>query len=130
MSLAPKSNTYVADNLFYGDFPVTSDEVTVLEGQGVVKRGSVLGIVTATGKAKLVAEAADPADGSEKAKYVLLHDVDTGEGATADDAVAVAAKTGHFNGNALIVAESTEVADHIAELREVGILVNDSRERV
>lgn len=66
--------------------PISRDTVTVLSGAGVLKPGTVLGKVTASGKFKPVTAAAeDPATGADLAVAVLAYGVD----ATEADAKAV-----------------------------------------
>lgn len=74
-----------------GDFPMLSRPVTILTGQNL-KRGAVLGVVTASGKYALSASAAS--DGSQAPKAILAHDVDTAT--IAGDQVAPAYFTGEF----------------------------------
>lgn len=111
------------DNLFNGVNPpaeVTSVEVKA--GQGVLKRGSVL--ETSTGKYVLVSETLSAAG----APVVLADEIDTG--ATEGEAViAVAYRSGHFNTNSLIVADSYEIGKIDRDtLRAFGILVSDAVE--
>jgi len=74
-----------------GDFPMISRPVTILAGQNL-RRGAVLGLVTASGKYVLSASAAS--DGSQTPKAVLAADVDT---TTVNaDQVAPAYFTGEF----------------------------------
>ncbi|MGN7760464.1 head decoration protein [Paenibacillus sp. 22594] len=89
--------------------------VTLAPNQGVLKKGAVLGIVTANKQAKLVDSAAT--DGSKVARLVLAEDVDTGTVAVK----AVAFKTGIFNADVLIVAAGDTLLAHAEELREVNI---------
>lgn len=104
------------DNLIGGvEFPFMTTLVTLASGQGVLKRGSVIGIVDADGKGKLVDKAAD--DGSQTAKYILCDDTDT----TLADVKAVCYKTGVFNRNALTFGGTSTAADHEEELRDVNI---------
>jgi hypothetical protein len=74
-----------------GDFPMISRPVTILTGQNL-KRGAVLGVVTASGKYVLSASAAG--DGSQTPKAILAADVDTTT--VAGDQVAPAYFTGEF----------------------------------
>ena len=105
------------DNLIHGTTPGAEVfSVELAAGQGKLERGTLLaaadgGMVkisaTTTGKANAVlAEAADTTDGAVRG---------------------IAYRTGHFNANALIVADGYEItaADKEA-LRGVGILVSDA----
>ncbi len=66
------------DEIEAGGIPADTDFITVAQGQ-VLKRGAVLGRVTATGEYVLSAKAA--ADGSEKPRGILLFGVDASAGA-------------------------------------------------
>lgn len=108
------------DNLFVGNIP-EADVVTVrLATAGVVKRGTILsGTPGGTDFAVLSAAAS-----TSKALYVLAEDCDT-----AEDAVGIAYRTGHFNRNALIVGASyTLTAADEEILRKSGILLEDALE--
>lgn len=72
-----------------GDFPMLSRPVVILSGQNL-KRGAVLGVVTASGKYTLSATAS--ADGSQTPKAILGEDTD----ATGGDTTAPAYFTGEF----------------------------------
>lgn len=67
-----------ADSLF------SREEVVIVSGAGIVKSGTVIGKITASGKYKPVTVAA--IDGSEDAAAILMWDVD----ATSADATGVA----------------------------------------
>lgn len=118
MSLTPTSESFTPDNLFYSDYPVTTDSITVLTGQGVLSRGSVLGKVTASGKYKLTDS--ESTDGSEDPKYILLEEVDT----SSADVESVGAKSGNFNSNSLVFGGSDTIATHVDAMRDVGLYVN------
>ena len=106
------------DNLIAGhEVPVLLKGVALASGQGVVKRGTVLGIVTANGKGKVVDKTVDPKDGTETAYGILADDVDT----TAADITAQVYTSGLFNRKALIFAENNTAADHEETLRGLGI---------
>lgn len=95
-----KVATSSQDRLLAGnELPFLSKTIVILKGENV-KRGSVLGLVDATGKAKLVSK--DATDGSQIPKYVLAHKVDTTE-----DTKATAYKMGIFNRNYLYFADGT-----------------------
>jgi hypothetical protein len=91
--------------------------VTLLAGQGALKRGAVLGVATASGKAKLVNSAS--ADGSQDAKYILAEDADT----TAADINAPAYQAGMFNREYLVFGGTDTYAAHEEALRGVGIFL-------
>lgn len=109
------------DKLIGGhEVPLLTAGVTLAAGQGVLQRGSVIGIVTADGKGKLVDKAS--VDGSQVAKYILPTEVDT----TGGDVKVACYKTGLFNRDALIFGGTSTASDHEAELRDVGIFLTDS----
>ena len=119
-NLVQNLDSFTPDNLFAGhEIPVLVKGVTLEAGQGKLKRGTVLGKVTATGKYKKVVNSAN--DGSEVADCILADDTDT----TTGDATAVAYRTGHFNRKALIFGGS-DTAAHEARLRELGIFLSDN----
>lgn len=63
---------------------------TILSGQGVLVRGTLLGKITASGK--WVKSLSASSDGSQDPRGILLHDVD----ATSADAEAIIARAGDF----------------------------------
>ena len=112
--------TVNTDHLFVEHLPVADVVAVKLVTAGVVKRGTV---VTGTpGGADFAALAA--AASADKALFVLAEDCDT-----AVDAVGIAYRTGHFNKNALIVADSYALTAADEEiLRKSGILLADALE--
>lgn len=110
------------DNLFGGmpGVDVQVKSVTLKTGQGIVKRGTVLGLVTADKKAVKVNSAA--ADGSQTADSILTDDVDT----TGGDVVITAYAAGTFNRKALIFGGTDTASNHETRLRELGIYLNDN----
>lgn len=92
--------------------------VQVAAGQGVLERGTLLAAADG-GMVKISAAT------TGKANAVLEEDVDTTGGAV----TATAYRTGHFNANALKVADGYEItaADKEA-LRNAGILLSDAVE--
>ncbi|WP_438449416.1 head decoration protein [Gorillibacterium sp. sgz5001074] len=109
------------DRLIAGlEQPILLKSVTVKSGQGVLKRGTVVGIITATGKAVTVNSAS--ADGSQAADSILTDDVDT----TAGDVVTTAYSSGLFNRLALTFGGSDTAAGHEATLRTKGIFLKDN----
>lgn len=109
------------DNLFAGtNVPVLIKSVTLKSGQGVLKRGTVLGIVTNTGLA--VPVDSSNTDGSEKADCILTDNIDTGN----EDIVITAYSSGLFNRNALIFGGTDKAEKHETRLRELGIFLKDN----
>lgn len=99
------------DNLVAGPADLIPIPITVVSGEGILARGSVLGKVTASGKYALV-NSAGTDDGRRTAAVVLAEDID----ATDADAVTVAYDNGEFNENALVFGGTDTVADHKATL--------------
>jgi len=109
------------DNLIAGTtHPIDTKSVVLQGGQGVVKRGTVLGIITASGLA--VPVDSTKSDGSEVADCILTDDVDTTDG----DVVATAYSSGLFNRKALIFGGTDTVDKHETRLRELGIFLKDN----
>ncbi|MDL2280331.1 head decoration protein [Selenomonadales bacterium OttesenSCG-928-I06] len=110
------------DQLIGGTEPTALLKViTVASGQGILKRGSVLGVVTDSGKGKLVDSAST--DGSETAKYVLAKEIDTTEGDVDIDCY----MSGMFNREYLTVGGSDEIADHEEALRGLNIYLTSEK---
>lgn len=106
------------DNLINGIEPGAEVfSVTLAGGQGVLKRGTLL--ATADGGMVMIS-----AGTTGKANAVLADDINTAESTTG-----VAYRTGHFNANALIVADGYEItAEDKEALRVAGILISDAVE--
>ncbi|WP_214889704.1 head decoration protein [Exiguobacterium sp. s142] len=108
------------DELIFDDkIPFVTKSVVLKQAQGVLQRGTVLGIVTATGEA--VAVDSTKADGSEKADCILADTIDTTDGAV----TYVAYASGRFNRKALILGGTDTAEDHEQRLRELGIYLKD-----
>jgi hypothetical protein len=108
------SQAYSPDKLIAGDLPLLSMQITLVSGQNL-KRGAVLGKITASGKYTLSASGAT--DGSETPDAILAEDTD----ASAGDVVTIAYFRGEFNENALTLG-SGHTADSVREgLRQKGI---------
>lgn len=86
--------TFTPDNLVIGG-PIKTGTVTLLSGQ-VRSRGDVLGIITASGKAKW-SDSTD-SDGSEAVNCILVDDADATAGDLTDVPVYLG---GDFNANQL-----------------------------
>lgn len=117
----PTIGTFEHDNLFAGNAEVVTDTVTLKSGASYV-RGSVLGIVTATGEAALVDSAAT--DGSQTPYSILQEDVD----ATSEAKPGAIYLTGEFNENALTFGGTDTAATHKTKLREIGIFLKTNQE--
>jgi hypothetical protein len=106
------------DNLVAGDFPMITEELTILSGNNL-KRGTVLGKITASGKC--VAVDSSKSDGSEVVFAVLSEDMD----ATLEDKQACAYLTGEFNKDALIFGGTDTIDTHKTALRNLSIFAKN-----
>lgn len=110
------------DNLFAGtSVPVNIKSIKLKAGQGILVRGTVVGIETTSGLA--VVTTSSKTDGTQVADSILTDTVDTG---TTDAVVATAYSSGLFNRNALIVGAADTVEKHETQLRELGIYLKDN----
>lgn len=109
------AGTYIHDNLLGGCHKTVTESITVDTGN--LKRGAVLGKVTATGKYILSASAA--VDGSQVPSVILAEDTD----ATAGDVVTVGYLTGEFNTAALTFGAGHTAASVKDGLRDLGIFL-------
>lgn len=108
-----------ADNLFAGTQvqPVVADEVVIASGQGVLVRGTAIG-VNSDGKYEIV----DSEGSVTEVAAILAETVD----ATNDDRPAPAYFTGEFNKNAIVFGGSDTVDDYIEQARSRGIFFKDT----
>lgn len=102
--------------------PMTANvTIAKLDAEAVLKRGTLLGVVTASGKYAIVDSTVST--GEQVADAVLAHDVAVG---TTDDVFATVYTRGLFNVSKLIVKQAEDnAAKHEAELRKVGIYLTD-----
>jgi hypothetical protein len=108
------------DDLIAGTkHPIDVKGITVLTGQGVLKRGTVIGLLTTGGKGKVVDSS--KSDGTQTADCILTDDIDT----SSADVVTSAYISGEFNRSALIFGGTDVVAAHEATLRQKGIFLKD-----
>lgn len=106
------------DNLFHDVYPHAEvTRVEIAAGQGILERGTLLAAADG-GMVKLSAAT------TGKANAVLADEVDATEAVSG-----IAYRTGHFNGNRLIVADDYEItAEDKEALRVAGILISDAVE--
>ncbi len=115
-----QAEIYVPDQLIAGRFPLVTQPVTIAAGAAVLKRGTVLGIVTASGK--YIQSVKTAADGSQNPVAILADDADP----TGGDVQAGVYLTGEFNQNAIIFDASWTVATLTAPLRALSIFLKPS----
>lgn len=113
---------FTPDGLIAGtQVPVLVEGVTIASGQGLLRRGTVLGVVTSTGKSVAVNKAAS--DGSQNPRSILTDDID----ATTEEVKTTAYISGEFNKNVLSFGGKTDkAADFELELRKLGIFLNNT----
>ena len=118
--MSQEIGSYSFDNLLAGEVEV-GEGATIVSGAGALKRGSVLGKITASGKLTLV-NTAGTDDGRRTPYAVLLEDTD----ATSADKAAPVALAGLFNADALIFGGTDTIATHRAALRDQGIFTTNN----
>lgn len=107
---------YIPDQLIAGDLKLVTSPCIVASGAGVVKRGTVMGVVTATGK--YIPSATAAVDGSQTPSGILVDGVD----ATSADVNSGVYLMGEFNANAMTI-QTWGIAALTAALRPFGIFV-------
>ncbi|ENC9788859.1 head decoration protein [Klebsiella pneumoniae] len=113
-----ESALFVPDQLIAGTLQLVTD-TGIITG-GTYKRGTVLGVVTASGKYKLSVKTAT--DGSEKPAAILVDDVD----ASTTDQNGGLYLMGEFNQNRIIFDNSWAVPALKTALRPLAIFLKDS----
>lgn len=111
-------DVYVPDQLVSGPLQLVTDTVAITGGK-VLKRGTVLGVVTASGGYQLSVKTAT--DGSEVPSAILVDDVD----ATAGDVQGGVYLMGEFNGHRIIIDNSWTVETVKPALRPSSIFIRD-----
>lgn len=99
-------STFTPDNLIVDDVDMVTDVGTIVSGQGLLARGTVLGKITASGKLAICDKAAS-GTGCNVPFAVLANETD----ATSADKTATVYIMGAFNASSLIFAAGTVVAD-------------------
>lgn len=112
-------DTFIPDQLLSGPLQVVSDTVTIKAG-ATYKRGTVLGMVTASGKYTL--SVATETDGSEIPQAILADDVN----ASAVDTLAGVYLMAEINQNRITFDPSWTLATLKPALRPYGIFLRDS----
>ena len=105
-----------------GNGNISRDAITIVSGSGVVKAGTVIAKITASGKYK--PSTATGSDGGQTAIAVLF---DTVDATSADIAGVAISRNAEVNGNILsydsTVDDSTKKAAKSVQLAAVGIIV-------
>lgn len=113
------------DNLFYDTtHPKDVKSVVLKAGQGILLRGTVLGLATADGLASVVNST--KTDGTELADSILTDNVDTGVAGATENVVMTAYSSGSFNRLALIFGGTDTADKHETRLRSLGIFIKDT----
>lgn len=114
-----KSGVFIPDQLISGPLQVVTDSVTI-GVSGVIRRGTVLGMVTTSGE--YIPSKKDATDGSEKPSAILVDDVDTTTTAQTGGIYLM----GEFNQNRLIIDATWNIADLKAAFLPLPIFLRDS----
>lgn len=114
-----KSEGFVPGGLIAGNASLLISEPIVLSSGQNLKRGALLGKITATGE--YVLSLAASTDGSEVPSAVLVEDTD----ATAADAATVAYTRGDFIAQGVILGTGHTIASVKPGLRDQGIFLMD-----
>ena len=113
-----ESSLFVPDQLVSGPLQLVTDSVTI-GVSGALKRGTVLGMVTATGA---YIPSKNATDGSEKPSAILVDNVDTTTTAQTGGVYLM----GEFNQHRLIFDATWTVAELKAQFRPLAIFLCDS----
>ncbi|MEL5408775.1 head decoration protein [Serratia nevei] len=114
-----ESSLFVPDQLVSGPLQPVTDSVTI-GVSGALKRGTVLGMVTATGA--YIPSKKDATDGSEKPSAILVDNVDT----TTTVQTGGVYLMGEFNQHRLIFDATWTIAELKAQFRPLAIFLRDS----
>lgn len=114
-----KSSLFLPDQLVSGPLQLVTDSVTI-GVSGALKRGTVLGMVTATGA--YIPSKKDATDGSENASAILVDNVDTTTAAQTGGVYLM----GEFNQHRLIFDATWTIAELKAQFRPLAIFLRDS----
>ncbi len=100
-----------------GNSPV---DMTIAAGQGILKRGSVLGVITSDKQLKLVDSGSS--DGSENPELILLEDVNTESAVPGKRPM----MSGKVFGEKLIFGGGDTLSTHFLALKKTGIIAVDA----
>ncbi len=116
-----RQDTFIPDQLIAGTLQLVTDTVTILTGSTAsYVRGTVLGMITATGKYTLSVKTAT--DGSQTPAAILVDNID----ATTADQLAGVYYMGEFNQNRITFDPSWTIAALKPALRPSAIFLKDS----
>ncbi|QLR46865.1 head decoration protein [Citrobacter sp. RHBSTW-00986] len=115
-----KSLLFVPDQLVAGTLQLVTDS-GIITG-GAFKRGTVLGLVSASGKYTQCVKTAE--DGSQAPVAILVDDVD----ASSSDQTGGLYLMGEFNQNRVTIDASWTIAEMKAALRLLAIFLKDSNQ--
>lgn len=121
---------YTPDKLIAGMFvPLIAKGITVAKGEGVLKRGTLLGIANdkthkRTDTTETIGEGGDAEVKTIGADCILCEDVN----ATDAEVVTTAYISGEFNRDAVILPEGKKIEDHETELRRLSLLMRPVQE--
>lgn len=114
------ASTYKPDQLIAGRVPQVTDNATLVSGVGAIKRGTVLGVISASGKYTVSATAST--DGSEVPTAILVDDADS----TSGDVTIGVYELGEFNMNAITIGTGWSLSTIKSPLRSKGIYLKPS----
>ncbi|WP_417026869.1 head decoration protein [Citrobacter sp.] len=115
-----KSSLFVPDQLVAGTLQLVTDS-GIITG-GAFKRGTVLGLVSVSGKYTQCVKTAE--DGSQVPVAILVDDVD----ASSSDQTGGLYLMGEFNQNRVTIDASWTIAEMKAALRLLAIFLKDSNQ--
>ncbi|GAB6854174.1 head decoration protein [Asaia astilbis] len=113
--------TFLPDQLIAGVFQPVTGNVTLAGGNGVLKRGTVLGAITAGGKH--VPASSSASDGSQNPVAILADTYDTTSGDVVGAGVYL---TGEFNINAVTLGAGLTPEAATAALRPLSIFLKSA----
>ncbi|MDC9598735.1 head decoration protein [Xenorhabdus anantnagensis] len=114
-----RQSVYVPDQLIAGQLQLVTDTVTIAKS-GVLKRGAVLGQITASREYVLSKKGAT--DGSQTPCAILVDDVNTAESSASGGVYLM----GEFNQHRITYDESWNLPELTTELRKFSIFLRDS----
>lgn len=114
MAAVTESNRNLEFLLTEGPGTLSRETVTVASGQGLLKSGSVLGKITASGKYGLYDD--DNTDGTETAAAILCYDTDA---TAADVPAAVIFRVAEVKAGSLVWAATNDAGDKAAGVADL-----------